>query len=105
MKITQETFDSFENGGLDDEDASAVRPSFPRTRGPKPQVRSHAHPDDRDLQRDYSRKNDVGNFHFPIISYLSPTLSACTRPPRKSASHSFHQGQGIITIIFPKFST
>jgi hypothetical protein len=74
MKKTQETFDTFENGGLDDEDASAVRPAFPLSRT-RPQIHSHALPDDRDLKRDYSRKNDVGTFHFPIVSYLSPTLS------------------------------
>ncbi|KIM36124.1 hypothetical protein M413DRAFT_31878 [Hebeloma cylindrosporum] len=50
--------EAFDYGGLDDEDASAVHPAFPRTRGPM-QIRSHARPDDRDLKHDYSQKNDL----------------------------------------------
>ena len=82
----EEALNPFENGGLDDEDVFSVRPAFPRSRGPAPQIHSHAQPASQDLKRDYSQKNDVGTFDFIIMSSHGPlpaTLSACTCPPTR----------------------
>ena len=64
----EETFDPFQSGGLDNEDASSTRPAFPRTQRPRPHVRSE--PEAKDLKRDQSRKNNVG-YRFIFSSYLS----------------------------------
>jgi hypothetical protein len=62
-KKTEENFDPYQNGGLDDEHASSVRPNFPRGLSrtyafygtpPKPEA--------KDLKRDHSRKNNVRTF-------------------------------------------
>ena len=64
----EETFDPFQSGGLDDEDASSTRPAFPRTQRPRPHVRSE--PEATDLKRDQSWKNNV-SYRFIFSSYLS----------------------------------
>jgi len=61
VKTTEKAIDPFQNGGLDDEDASSVCPAFPRTRGPLPQARNYE-PEAKDLKRDHSRRNNVGIF-------------------------------------------
>ena len=68
-KKTEETFNPFENGGLDDDHASSVRPNFPRARGLS---RTYAfygtlpEPEAKGLKRDHSRKNNVGTSVFLI---------------------------------------
>ena len=83
----EETFDPFQSGGLDDEDASSTRPAFPRTQRSRPHVRSE--PEAKDLKRDQSRKNNVSYrfifslyltfshciFHFLIVSFILPPPS------------------------------
>ena len=64
----EETFDPFQSGGLDDEDASSTRPAFPRTQRSRPHVRSE--PEAKDLKRDQSRKNNV-SYRFIFSLYLS----------------------------------
>ena len=60
-KKTEEIVDPFQNGGLDDDHASSVRPNFPRGLS-----RTYAfygtppEPEAKDLKRDHSRKNNVG---------------------------------------------
>jgi hypothetical protein len=61
-KKVQESIDPFQNGGLNDEDADAVRPSFPQTSTPQ----SHApitprfiHVQPGDFKRNPSRMNNV----------------------------------------------
>ena len=68
----EETFDPFQSGGLDDEDASSTRPAFPRTQRSRPHVRSE--PEAKDLKRDQSRKNNV-SYRFIFSLYL--TFSHC----------------------------
>lgn len=66
------TLDPFQNGGLDDEDASSVRPAFSHTRGPQalPQARNYQ-PEAKDFKRDHSRRNNVGvcvfSHHISLI--------------------------------------
>jgi hypothetical protein len=68
-KKTEETLDPFQNGGLDDDHASSVRPKFPRARGLS---RTYAfygtppEPEAKGLKRDHSRKNNVGTSVFLI---------------------------------------
>jgi hypothetical protein len=66
----EETFDPFQSGGLNDEDASSTRPTFPqaRTQRSHPHVRSE--PEAKDLKRDQSRKNNVG-YRFIFSLYFS----------------------------------
>ena len=68
-KRTEEALDPFENGGLDDDHASSVRPNFPPTRGlrrtyafygtPPP---AEPEPEKKGLQQDHSQKNNVDTF-------------------------------------------
>ena len=68
-KKTEETLDPFQNGGLDDDHASSVRPKFPRARGLS---RTYAfygtppEPEAKGLKRDHSRKNNVSTSVFLI---------------------------------------
>lgn len=77
VKKVEETFDPFQSGGLNDEDASSTRPSFPRTsRIQEPQFELRAPVGkDIDLKRDYSRKNNVGLSHFSLC--LTDFLTSC----------------------------
>ena len=60
-KKTEEIVDPFQNGGLDDDHASSVRPNFPHGLS-----RTYAfygtppEPEAKDLKRDHSQKNNVG---------------------------------------------
>jgi hypothetical protein len=63
-KKESEVIDTFQSGGLNDEDTISSRPPFPRSRAP---VRLAAVQYPQDLQRDHSRKNEV----CQILSYLN----------------------------------
>ncbi|KDR70756.1 hypothetical protein GALMADRAFT_144627 [Galerina marginata CBS 339.88] len=49
-KKAEETFDPYQSGGLNDDDASSTRPVFPRTQGTRPQIRLQPAP--KDLKRE-----------------------------------------------------
>ena len=86
-KKTEETFDSFQNGGLNDDHASSVCPNFPHARGLS---RTHTfdgmplEPKAKDLKWDHSQKNNVGTSVFLIAWNISLTwdILACLCPTR-----------------------
>jgi hypothetical protein len=68
-KRTEETFDPFQNGRLDDNHASSVHPNFPCARGLSRTYAFYGTPPEleaKDLKRDHSRKNNVGTYVFLI---------------------------------------
>ncbi len=83
-KKTEETFDPFENGGLDDDHASSVHPNFPRAWGLS---RTYAfygtllEPEAKGLKRDHSQKNNVGTFGFLIPWNISLTWNILAHCP------------------------
>lgn len=59
MKATENAIDPFQNGGLDDKDASSIHPAFPHTQGPLPQAWNYQ-PEAKDLKHDHSWRKNVG---------------------------------------------
>ena len=91
----EETFDPFQSGGLDDEDASSTRPAFPRTQRSRPHVRSE--PEAKDLKRDQSRKNNVSYrfiFSLYLSSYRHPQPVCSNWVPGKRRRCWAHQEKG-----------
>ena len=92
-KKTEETFDPFQNGGLDDDHASSVRPNFPHAQGLK---RTYAfygtlpEPKAEDLKRDHLRKNNVSLCFSHRMKYLTNlryiSLFMPNRTPTQSLS-------------------
>ncbi|PPQ88356.1 hypothetical protein CVT26_013629, partial [Gymnopilus dilepis] len=71
-KKDQENFDPFVSGGLGDEDALSTRPPFPRAPATQDvRIQIHQEADNKDLNRDLNRKNEVGHCQHHCISLIT----------------------------------
>ncbi|KIJ91410.1 hypothetical protein K443DRAFT_14424 [Laccaria amethystina LaAM-08-1] len=85
-----ETFDPLASGGLDDEDAFSVRPTFACTKVPHLRVRSQPLPAAKDLNRDHSRRNDLVLIQEERNDQPAPPTKAkntVTKPAKPTQRH------------------